>query len=190
MTIEELQKELDTANGKLAKEQAERDKLSKERDEWKSKFDENKTERDAAKDRERKALEEKGEYDKALKMLSEQLEPLKTKASEYDTMKAAHESVASKLKAIEDKEREEILATLPPEKKAEFEDTPIDFLRKIRDIVSVKNTQVNIDRDKTTRINPGTKKVSDMNYQEQVEYMNAHGGAKALTEALIRERRS
>lgn len=167
-----LKGQLEKVMTQLAEERAAREAAE-------AKFADAKKTRDAAKERERKELEEKGEYQKALALMQEKLEGYK----DFDSLKAQKESAD----AIIEERRKELLDRLPEDKRDAFSDASIAELKRAISLIPDKQS-TDVDRGKPKN---GKADASAMTWDEIVkaglaDAFIAEHGAAAMT-AKIRE---
>lgn len=142
-TLEQIQKELAA--------------IKAERDDWKGRFENDKKERDAAKKKAREEAERAGEYEKVLAELKADNEKLTTILPEYEALK-------EKLDAIEKAQREKLLAQIPEDKRAKFENLPNDAIEAAIELIP---TTPNVATDKNKPgVLPKEGSVEDMTDEE------------------------
>lgn len=159
-SVETLQKEIAALRARAEKAEAEA-KANRER------FEEEKAERDKRIEAARKKAEQDGEFEKLANEYKAELEKLKPISDEN---KALH----ARIEAIEKAQKESLLAELPDDQKAEWQDADIITLERI--VKLVKTTQPNIPGTHTGAgaAKGGAKGWNDMTTSEQHEYVLSH----------------
>lgn len=168
-------------NDKAAELEAQIAKLQAERDAYKAKFDEAKSTRDKAKAREREEAEKKGEYEKLVADLKAEIEELKPRASEYDAMKAQHDALVAQ-------QRESLLAQLPKDAQAEWQDANLETLTRL--VKTLGTAQPNIPGTHNGAGTPksGNRSWGDMTLAEKLEFQATN--SPAAVQAKVREWRA
>lgn len=168
-------------NDKAAELEAQIAKLQAERDAYKAKFDEAKSTRDKAKAREREEAEKKGEYEKLVADLKAEIEELKPRASEYETIKAQHD-------ALVQQQRESLLAQLPKDAQAEWQDANLETLTRL--VKTLGTAQPNIPGTHNGAGTPkgGAKAWNEMSWSEKVEFQRTNS-SEAVQRKIAESRR-
>ena len=101
--------------------------LEKERDAFKAKFEDAKTTRDKAKAQEREEAEKKGEYEKVIAGLHDELATLKTTVAEVESLK----QIKSDYDALQEKIRTDLIAKLPEASREKYKEFSIAQLEVV-----------------------------------------------------------
>jgi hypothetical protein len=135
--------------------------------------------RQAAKDRERKALEENGQFKALAEQQAKDVEELRKQISEMSEKLAAAEALkvkADAFDAYEKKQREELLALIPEASRETYKDAPLSVLEATAQIITGDKGGAHRGAGTKPGSGNGVKKWSEMTIAERDKWTAEHLG--------------